>query len=1150
MRINYAQTAFTGGEWSPRLNGQVDQKKYYTASAQLENLLIQTHGPITRRPGTKFIAESKDHTKKITLIPFEFSSVQAYMLEFGEYYIRFFKDRGQIGETSVLLDLMEYANDAAAQAAFVSSGADLYTKLLLHGDGSGQTIVDETGKTVSVYGNTTQSATQSKFGGKSIYFDGTGDYLTTPDHADWDFGSGDFTIDMWVRFDSAPGDAAFYSQYQNDSNYCYLMRLSGVVWFRFVTGLSHRANYHFTWTPVVDTWYHLALVRNGSTCYIFVNGVSVSLTVDTAFNGNLSGISSDLYIGTYGGGGYLFKGYMDEYRVSNGIARWTANFTPPTVAYSLAPTLQDYSEATIKQEGSYSLKGIAQITTSLNKTLTRVVSPVIDLTGKTFIEFDIRVSRTGSNIKIGIHDSGGTTTEITPNILAADTWQTVVWDISAIPNADKNTIDNIIITIVNADAANTFYIDNMLGDQDIPIPYEIVSPYIAADVETLWFIQSADTMYLVHPLYAPRKLTRTGHAAWALNEIDFIDGPYLTENITGITLQPSGTTGNITLTAVPVIGAEKVDNGAFAAAGTWVYGAGWAFDGANFEADHTAGAGNVAPLEQNIAAVAAKNYLVVFTIKNRTVGSIVPSVGGVNGPTRGANGTYSQTILTTTTGNLKFTPTADFDGSIDDVSVKETSGTTDIFQTGHIGSLWRIKQGATWGYVKIATVTDNLHATATVKTTLGGTAAVTTWREGAWSGVRGYPTCCAFHEERLVFAGTTNQPQTIWGSKSGDFENFTPETTITDAGPFTYTMASDQINTIRWLCSSRLLMAGTLSGEWKIAASSLTAPITPTDISVRKDTSYGSANVRPQPVGNVVLFVQRQGRKVRELAYSYADDSYVAPDMSLISEHITAGGITRIAYQREPDQTLWCIRGDGVLLSMVYERPQEVVGWSKHTTDGFWESVATIPGLTQDEVWLVAKRTIGGSTKRYVELMQPVDWGADQEDCFFVDSGLVYDGAPITTITGLGHLTGKTVAILADGAVVPNQTVIDGKIILTTAASVVHAGLSFTPKFKNLPPEVPTQTGTSQGLNKRINKIILRLKDTLGIKIGPDEANLADVPFRTVSDLMDSPPPLFTGDYQFEYPGSYEKTGQFLIQQDQPLPMTLQAIYLQMEITG
>lgn len=782
MIIYHTQTAFTAGEWSPRLYGQFDQKKYNTAAAQLQNLLIQTHGPIIRRPGTKFTAEAKDSTKKIRLIPFEFSSIQAYILEFGDMYFRFFKDQGQI-------------------------------------------------------------------------YDGL-------------------------------------------------------------------------------------------------------------------------------------------------------------------------------------------------------------------------------------------------------------------------------------------------------VPYEVSSPYLEAELAALWFIQSTDTLYLTHGNHRPSKLTRTGHTAWAFNNIVFVDGPYLKENTTAITLQPSATTGNITITAVPVVGVEKVVDGNFAVAAPWTYGAGWAHDGANFEADHTAGAGNIAALEQDISPVADKVYLVVFTIKNRTTGNVIPSVGAVNGPNRGANGTYSQTITASTTGNLKFSPTADFDGSIDDVSVKETSGIIDIFQSGHVGSYWRIKDAGTWGYVEITAVTDNLHVNATVKKTLGGTGAVTTWREGAWSGVRGYPSCCTFHEERLFFGGTSYQPQTLWGSKSADFENMTPEDTITDAGPVTYSLSSDQMNVLRWLISSRLLMAGTISGEWKIASSSANAPITPTDITVRKDTSYGSAQVKPLSIGNIVMFIQKYGRKVRELSYSFADDSYVAPDMAILNEHITKGGILETAYQKEPDQILWAIRADGVLLSMIYERPQEVVGWTRHPTDGLWESVAVIPGLTQDEVWLACNRTVGGVTKRYIELMQPQDWGDDQEDCFFVDCGLTYDGVP-ATIFHLDHLKGKTVAVLADGAFHPNCVVsAGGTITLNAAASVVQAGLSYTPQFKNLRPEAKIQTGTIQTLTKQINKITLRLRDTLGIQIGPDEDNLSDVSFREVGDDMDAPPPLFTGDYPIEYPGGYDKEGQFIIRQNQSLPFCLQAIIMKIDVLG
>lgn len=165
---------------------------------------------------------------------------------------------------------------------------------------------------------------------------------------------------------------------------------------------------------------------------------------------------------TYGGAASYYKSGDVG---TSALSSWTANSNYEwCIAGCIGGVaLQSYSESTIKVQGSYALKGIAAITDSLNKTLTRTISPVINLTDKTIIKFDIRASRTGSNIKIGIHDSGGTTTEITPNILAANSWQTVVWDLSGVSNANKDAIDTIIITIVNADADNTFYLDNVFG---------------------------------------------------------------------------------------------------------------------------------------------------------------------------------------------------------------------------------------------------------------------------------------------------------------------------------------------------------------------------------------------------------------------------------------------------------------------------------------------------------------------------------------------------------------------------------------------------------------------------------------------------------------------------------------------------------------
>ncbi len=363
------------------------------------------------------------------------------------------------------IDYMEYATDGAAQAAYVQGYPDSYTKLLLHGDGldASTTITDSSsgGKTVTAVGNAQLDTAQKKFGSASILFDGTGDYLTAEDSADWYFGADPFTIDTWVRFTTTYGSGAICGQWVDADNFWFFNVSSGIAYFTIKSGGTVKANYHTPLysIPLANTWYHIELVRTGTNVYIFINGVSQSLTITTTISTNeVPDLAAVLDVGACGQTSatqFVMNGWLDEFRISKGIARHTSNFIPSIAPY--AAVAQSYSEPSIKVQGDYSLKGVAT-TDSLTETLTKTVS--FDLTGINTLKFDIRSTRTGSNLKIGIHDSGGTTSEKTPNITAANEWQTVTWDISAVADANKNDIDSIIVTVVNADADNTFYLDN------------------------------------------------------------------------------------------------------------------------------------------------------------------------------------------------------------------------------------------------------------------------------------------------------------------------------------------------------------------------------------------------------------------------------------------------------------------------------------------------------------------------------------------------------------------------------------------------------------------------------------------------------------------------------------------------------------------
>jgi hypothetical protein len=360
------------------------------------------------------------------------------------------------------IDYMESCDtDANAQAAYVSNAIfDSYTKIASHFDGTDAAVAytDPIAGAYTFVGTAQLDTAQKKFGTASLLLDGNSDYVTLPDSDNWSFGSGNFTVDFWVRFASVDQDQVFVSQYADGSNAWWVKfyDVLHLLQLEFKIGGVVKGGYNVAFNPSVNTWYHIACVRNGTVGLIFIDGVSQTITgSDAAFNTNdVGNVASVLNIG--GGGGLQYcNGWIEEVRISKGIARWTSDFTPDTAEYPQQSgyVLQSYSESTIKTQGSYALKAVAAITDSLNKTITKTFDPALDLSGKNTWVFDIRGSRTGENIKLGLHDSGGVTTEVTPNILHSDgDFLRVQVDISGVSDANKNAIDSLIITIVNADA--------------------------------------------------------------------------------------------------------------------------------------------------------------------------------------------------------------------------------------------------------------------------------------------------------------------------------------------------------------------------------------------------------------------------------------------------------------------------------------------------------------------------------------------------------------------------------------------------------------------------------------------------------------------------------------------------------------------------
>jgi hypothetical protein len=472
-----------------------------------------------------------------------------------------------------------------------------------------------------------------------------------------------------------------------------------------------------------------------------------------------------------------------------------------------------------------------------------------------------------------------------------------------------------------------------------------------------------------------------------------------------------------------------------------------------------------------------------------------------------------------------------------------------ITATGHgpfvatdVGRLVRIKHGAGWGHARITAVVSASQVTADVVVAFGAATASADWRLGLWSDTTGWPACGTFHEERLVMGGARARPQRIDGSRANDFETFTPGTD--DADAFAYSIGANQVAAILWLESWRQLIVGTPSGEFRVGTESAQQGLTPTNTFVRRETRAGCADLAPQAVGAELMFVQRQGRKVRALGYKFEADGYEADDLTLWADHVTAGGVVAMVYQQEPASILWCARADGVLLGCTVMTKQQVLAWHRHPLGGgAVEALAVIPSSTaHDELWLVVRRTIGGVTRRSIERLEPpLADDATPADAWYVDAGLAWDGAPATVFAGLSHLEGETVQILADGAVHPPRLVAGGSITLDRPASRVTAGLGYTSTLVTMPLEVGSPQDTGQGRRRRVNRIVVRLLRTLGCRLGAGGARLDEVPFRAGGQAMDAPPPLFSGDKRLTVEGGYEDPVCW-VTQDQPLPLAVVAI--------
>jgi hypothetical protein len=647
--------------------------------------------------------------------------------------------------------------------------------------------------------------------------------------------------------------------------------------------------------------------------------------------------------------------------------------------------------------------------------------------------------------------------------------------------------------------------------------YEISSPYTTADLSNpngtlrLRFVQSGDVVYFVHPSYPPYKLSRFAPTNWTMAPVSFSGGPFQDiDPDETISVYASAATGTVTLTASGNI---------FSASDV----------GSLFLIEAQDG-GGIIPWESQKDFGADVNP---FGQRRRSDGKLY--ICATNAAPAAGNSFY--------TGSTRPTHTSG--------TFRDGSGTiTGTSLNGTIGVDWTY-ESLDFGTVRITGFTNATTVTAVVEKTLPFNVVTASfpsrrWAFSRWSVARGYPSQVAFFRERLAF-GTG---QTIDMSVAADFENFSSRNTSGEVSAdmaIAIEISSDTVNNVEWLAPSDGLLIGTTGGEFVLGEVTTDEPLGPGNVKVTQQSLFGSRSVIPSQIGDVLLFVQRSGKKVRELQYEFASNGYKSTDVTVLADHITEGGIVDIAYQQEPHSILWACRTDGLLLGFTYNREQDVLGWHRHPIggNGIVECLEHIPNPngTQDDLWMIVRRTINGQTKRYIEYLE-VDFTQDNTlpQAFFVDSGLSYNGAATSTLSGLGHLEGQTVQVLVNGASHPDRVVTSGAISLQVPATTASVGLGYQSVLQTMRIEAGAQDGTAQGKTKRINKVVVRFLATLGAKAGPDTGTLDQIEFRGGSDPMNQPPPLFTGDKLVEWPGGYDFDGYVTVVQDQPLPMTVIAI--------
>lgn len=662
------------------------------------------------------------------------------------------------------------------------------------------------------------------------------------------------------------------------------------------------------------------------------------------------------------------------------------------------------------------------------------------------------------------------------------------------------------------------------------------TPWAEADLGAVSYDQSGDVVYVACADNQQRKIERRGTRpnarSFSVSLYQPPDGPFMIENVSPVTLTPSGLTGNITLTASKALFRS-----------THV-GALFSHTSVGQQVTVTTSTSGVATASIRVTGVAAARSWIVIVSGNNSSSTVDMQRSYDDATWANVGAPYSYTA------DINAAAADDFDNQIVYYRLILTNRVApdSVTMTLTIGS------GSVRGIARVTGYTSATVVDAEVLTDMGGTSASDIWQEGQWSDHRGWPTAVRLNEGRLWWAGKNG----IWGSVSDAYDSFDEEIDG-DSGPINRTIGAGPVDTINWMLPLKRLVVGAQGGEVSVKSSSLEEPITPTNFSLPTTSTQGSKAVHPVKVDQAGYFVSRSGVKVFELNFDLQSYDYQTRDLMAIEPELGVPGIVRMDAHRQPDTRIHCIRSDGIAIVAVADRNEEVLAWVKVETDGLVEDVVTLPaedGNVDDQVYYVVKRTIDGSTVRYLE-----KW-AQESQCRggslsrLADSHITYTGTATTVISGLDHLEGEEVVVWAAGQDVGTDsdwaqtyTVSGGQITLSTAATNVCVGLGYTAQFKSAKLGTASQEMPAP-LNrmKNAHHIGLVLADThpKGIRFGVDFDVLDDMPEIESGATVAAATKEAYDEDTIELPGKWTTDARICLQGQAPRPCTVLAVSVDM----